>query len=102
MSAQPISFGDRVRIRSQPVTDELGLGNAVGIIHGFTTPSVTGVTVIGHAKGDYALNVFFENRNEGFWFDPALVEFVDHAPGSEMTVGDKKWIRSAGGDWDRQ
>jgi hypothetical protein len=45
--------------------------------------------------------VFFEDRNESFWFAPSLVQFVDHAPGTEITIDGvaKKWVRTESGDW---
>jgi hypothetical protein len=72
----------------------------VGHVYGQTTPSVTGVEVIGELTSDYAINVFFEDRHESFWFVPALVEFIDHAPGTEITLDGvaKKWVRSESGE----
>jgi hypothetical protein len=96
-----VSFGDRVRIRSTTLTQKLGFADLLGTVHGQTTPSVTGIDVIGQSDEDYAVHVFFEERNEGFWFVPGLIEFVDHAPGSEITLKGvpKKWVRSASGEW---
>jgi hypothetical protein len=96
-----VSFGDNVRIRSTPLTQQLRLADLVGNVHGETTPSVTGIQVIGNSAEDHAIHVFFDDRKEGFWFAPELLEFVDHAPGTEVTIGgvSKKWIRSATGKW---
>lgn len=57
--------------------------------------------MIGELTSDYAINVFFDDRNESFWFAPALVEFIDHGAGTEVTIAGvaKKWIRTATGDW---
>lgn len=95
------AFGDKVRIRHLPETESKGLAGLVGNVYGQTTPSVTGVEVIGELTSDYAINVFFEDRDESFWFAPALVEFVDHAPGMEVTLDGvpKKWVRTETGDW---
>ncbi len=95
------SFGDNVRIRSSAETESNGLAGLTGQVYGQTTPSVTGVEVIGEITSDYAINVFFENRQESFWFAPALVEFVDHAPGTEITLDGvpKKWVRTETRDW---
>lgn len=95
------TFGDNVRIRHSPETESIGLAGLVGNVHGQTTPSVTGVEVIGELSSDYAINVFFDDRDESFWFAPALVEFVDHAPGTEITVDGvpKKWVRAETGEW---
>ena len=95
------TFGDNVRIRHSPETESIGVAGLVGNVHGETTPSVTRVDVIGELTVDYALNVFFDDRNESFWFSPALVEFVDHAPGTEITLNGvpNKWVRSETGKW---
>jgi hypothetical protein len=97
----PISFGDRVHIRSSELTQERGLAGLVGHVHGETTPSVTGVEVLGASKGDYAIYVYFEDHKAGYWFEPGLVEFVDHAPGSEIRLKGvpKKWMRISTGEW---
>jgi hypothetical protein len=96
-----ISFGDNVRIRSTALTQELGLANLVGNVHGETTPSVTSVEVIGEIKEDYAVHVLFEERDEGFWFAPELLEFINHAAGTEIRLEGvpKKWVRSETGEW---
>jgi len=97
------SFGDNVRIVTTPLTAARGLAGAAGAVYGETTPSVTKVDVIGVLTSDYGLNVYFADRHEGFWFAPELVEFVDHAPGSTMSLdlpgGRKTWRRTADGEW---
>jgi hypothetical protein len=100
-SSENITFGDNVRLRVTPETDALGVAGQVGQVRGVTTPSVTGVTVVGPLVGDYALNVHFEGRQDALWFAPELLEFVDHAPGLEISIDgvSKKWTRSASGEW---
>jgi hypothetical protein len=97
----PPTFGDNVRIRPSAETESKGLAGLVGNVYGQTTPSVSGVEVIGELTSDYAINVFFEDRHESFWFASALVEFVDHAPGTEITLDGvpKKWVRAETGEW---
>ena len=94
-----ISFGDTVRIRATVETERLGLSDRTGILYGWTTPSVTGVQVIGWNANDRALAVQIHGQNDQFWFDPDLVEFVDHTPGTEASVGGKSFKRSADGEW---
>lgn len=96
-----MSFGDNVRVRSTPDTEALGVAGQLGQVYGETTPSVTGVTVVGPLAGDYALNVHLEGRPDALWFAPELLEFVDHAAGTEITLEGvpKKWTRSASGEW---
>src|SRR5580704_14574862 len=86
-------FGDHVRIRTTPLTAQLGLAGLIGTVYGETTPSVTGVEVIGDVTDDYAVNVMIEDRHEALWFGPQLIEFVDHAAGSEIRIGSKCLVR---------
>lgn len=97
----PTSFGDNVRIRTTDLTNGLKLAGLVGRVYGQTTPSVTNVEVIGEVKTDYAVNVYFDELKESFWFAEDLLEFVDHAPGLEMTLNGvpKSWTRTASGEW---
>ena len=96
-----ISFGDSVRVVSSPLTTKLGFAGFVGQVYGETTPSLTRVEVIGENHQDYAINVFFGNHDEAFWFAPDLLEIVDHAPGTELRIESvpKKWVRVATGEW---
>ena len=96
-----ISFGDNVRVRPSPEAEARGVAGLSGQVYGETTPSVTGVSVIGQVLRDYALNVHFEGRAETLWFAPELLEFINHAPGTEIRLDGvpKKWVRSASGEW---
>ena len=47
MGDSRFTLGDEVRIRSTDVTESLGVAGHTGIVYGYTTPSVTGVDVIG-------------------------------------------------------
>jgi len=94
------SFGDNVRIVTTPLTMEKGVAGVMGTVCGWTVPSTTGVSVIGACTGDFAFNVSLPDRNEYFWFSPELIELVDHAPGTEIEIGKKKFIRHADGEWD--
>lgn len=95
------SFGDNVRIRETKETVAAGVAGLRGQVFGETTPSVTGVDVIGTPAADHALNVHLEERGEAYWFASELVELVDHAPGTEIRLDgvDKRWIRTKDGGW---
>ncbi len=97
-----ISFGDKVRVRGTPATEAAGLAGLVGDVYGETTPSVTGVQIVGDLKEDYAVNVHFDQRDGEFWSNPDDLEFVDHAPGTTITLKgvDKKCVRTESGDWE--
>lgn len=95
-----ITFGDNVRVLSSPETDEQGLSGKTGQVYGETTPSVTSVDVIGEVKNDYAINVSIEELGSEFWFAPQLLEFIDHAEGTEIVIGDYQAVRRADGTWD--
>jgi hypothetical protein len=94
-------FGDRIRIQRTAETEKLGLAGREGQIFGWTTPSVTGVSVIGTTTDDYAVNVHFDELNESFWFSDDLIEHVDHAAGTTTSLDgvDKEWVRLPNGDW---
>ena len=101
MGGNQVSFGDTVRIVTTPLTTSRGYAERVGSCWGWTTPSVSGVVdVIGGMESDSALNVHFEDDAvEDAWFAPELVEFVDHAPGTTMSFGDRKFVRGPEGEW---
>lgn len=99
MSGITPGFGDNVRIRSTPLTESLGLAGLTGSVYGETTPSVTGVTVIGEVTEDFAINVMIEHRDEQLWFAPQLVEFVDYAAGTELRIGNVHLVRDTSGEW---
>ena len=94
-----IEFGDHVRIKSSPDTEAAGIAGLEGDVHGFTTPSSTGVEVLGGAPGDYALHVYIEGYEGELWLRPELLEFLDHSAGQEMVIGNHKAIRQADGTW---
>jgi hypothetical protein len=95
----PISFGDHVRIADDQVTRGGGYANLDGTCWGFTTPSVTGVDVIGGRAVDLAFNIHFDDGPEDAWFASHLVSLVDHAPGTTVTIGEARLIRDADGEW---
>lgn len=95
------AFGDRVRISASPETTAAGVAGLEGEVYGFTTPSMTGVDVIGGAPDDYALNVNLEPKDEAFWFRPDLVELLHHNAGLQVSAGGVKAIRQADGELDR-
>ena len=98
------TFGDNVRIRTSHETESKGVAGLIGQVYGQTTPSVSGVEVVGELTGDYAINVFFTDRNESLWFAPMLVEFVGHAPGTEIRIegSASKWVRTEAGSWQKE
>jgi hypothetical protein len=66
--------------------------------YGVTTPSVTGVEVIGATGNDEALNVAFDDGASA-WFDPSVVASVDVNAGQTATIGDKHFVRLPTGEW---
>ena len=92
---------DNVRVRVTPATVDAGVAGLEGQVYGLTTPSVTNVEVIGEHDADEAVNVYFEERGESLWFVPDLLEFINHAPGTEIRLDgiDKRWTRAPEGRW---
>jgi hypothetical protein len=74
----PVGIGDIVRVRATHATRDVRLAGLEGQVFGFTTPSITGIEVIGGPESDYALNVHFEELDSGHWFVPDLLELVEH------------------------
>ena len=66
-----------------------------------TTPSVTGVQVIGDANDDYALNVGFDDGELRSVRSFIVVAFVDVNAGQIAVVGDKLLGTCAGRSLDR-
>ncbi len=94
-----VDFGDHVRVRSAPETEEAGLAGREGSVYGVTTPSLIDVHVVGTPIEDSAVNVYFEDLGQDHWLAPHLIEFLDYAPGTEITVGDKSFVRTEDGGW---
>jgi hypothetical protein len=99
LRALPVSFGDNVRVVESPLTKELGISGLTGQVYGETTPSISGVEVIGDLQSDAAINVYFEELETDYWLSPNLVELIDHAPGTTFSNGDKEWVRTEDGEW---
>jgi hypothetical protein len=99
MNPTPITFGDKVRIRSTNATEVLGIAGKTGVVCGTTTPSVTGVDVIGISAEDLAIAVNVDGRSEALWFAQDLLEFVDHQLGTMVKIEGRRLIRGAQGEW---
>jgi hypothetical protein len=99
--ATEICFGDNVRIRRSLETERLGIAETIGNVYGETPPSVTNVEVIGQPRSDYAFNVYFDSLQKSYWLVPEMLEFVEHAPGTEVHVHGApfKSVRQRDGTW---
>lgn len=96
-----IGFGDSVRIRSMPETERLGYAGLEGQVFGETVPSESAVEpIVGTSEEDFALYVHFEQRDDGAWFAPELVQFLHHSEGMEFELeGGPKVVRDEHGNW---
>jgi len=96
---------DLVRIKPSPETDRLGLAGKLGHVQGFSTPSMlTAVTnkavqVIGTLTEDHAVSVSFDDTGEQLWFVDDLLEYLDHDPTLEVTVGGRRLFYTPDGRW---
>jgi hypothetical protein len=98
-----ITFGDTVRVKATPETEAAGLAGLTGEVCGQSVPSISGASpIIGPMNEDYAVNVFFADRDEAHWFVEQLLEFVDHTPGAELRLDGVagQWVRDADGKWE--
>lgn len=96
-----ISYGDNVRIARTSETERLGIADLVGNVYDETHPSLTNLEVIGELRLDYALNVYFDSLDKSYWLAPQLLEFVNHAPGTEVHVHGSpfKSVHQRDGSW---
>ena len=99
MNTPGITFGDKVRVLATTITESQGVAGQIGIVYGFTTPSQTGVEVLGDSPEDYAIAVMFKGRNNAMWFAANLLEFLNHQPGTTVQIGSKRLIRDETGRW---
>ena len=99
MTPPHFTFGDKVRVCATPATEALGVAGRTGVVYGATTPSVTGVSVVGESCDDYAVLVGIEGQDEQVWFGVALLEFVNHAAGTTVRVGTRQFMRAENGGW---
>ena len=99
MNLPRIAFGDKVRVLAAASTESKGVAGQIGFVYGFTTPSQTGVEVVGDSTDDYAIAVMIESKDNALWFAPNLLEFLDHQPGTTMEIGSRRLIRDADGQW---
>jgi hypothetical protein len=95
------TFGNKVKIKISRETEEKGLAGKIGEVHGETTPSVMELEIVGTPSEDYAVNVYFDELEEAFWFDPHLLEYINNGQGSVITLDgvDKKWTKGKNGEW---
>ncbi|WP_206757905.1 hypothetical protein, partial [Sphingomonas sp. CFBP 13706] len=102
--ASMIDFADRVRISFSADTERLGLAGRKGQVCGSTTPSLTGVSVIGSTVDDYAINVQLEEVDEALWFSEELVELIDKGAGTVISLDghDAEWVRLPNGHWEER
>lgn len=96
-----VSYGDNVRILRTAETERLGIADMIGNVYGETTPSESRVVVIGKPEVDHALKVYFDTLDTSYWLAPHLLEFVNHAPGTEVHVHGSpfKSVRQPDGTW---
>jgi hypothetical protein len=94
-----IGIFDTVRIRATVEAEQLGVAGRTGLVYGCTAPSVTGVQVIGCVAQDRALSVKVEGQDDPLWFDPDLLEFLNHTPGLRAKVGNRSCTRGESGEW---
>jgi hypothetical protein len=85
----PVEFGDEVRFRANSHTIEAGISGLDGTVHGFTTPSSTGIEAVGPLADDFAINVYVDSLSQGFWIDPSMVELVHRPEVMEFGVAGK-------------
>ncbi|MGY3265570.1 hypothetical protein [Lysobacter sp. HA35] len=85
----PVGFGDTVTILETADTVGAGIAGHEGEVYGFTTPSGTGVDVVGSLAEDFAINVYVESLGRDFWLDPSAVQLVSRPDVMEFGAAGK-------------
>ena len=99
----PITMGDRVRVLATPETEAAGFARLEGVVDGQTIPGTSEEgRIIGPLLEDYAVNVFFPDRDEQVWFAEQLLVYAGDAPGGEVWLKGRTrgWRRRDDGNWD--
>jgi hypothetical protein len=94
-----------VRIRETPDTVAHGVAGLVGAVFGFSVPSSSGVgPIIGPAPDDFVLNVYVEERGEGYWLAPELLENLGDGTGRTPALAGVPvtWTRRPDGTWEER
>lgn len=94
-----IQFGDIAKIKFNQDTEKLGVAGLTGSIYGETKPSISNVEIIGVSTEDFALNIYIEEKRVDYWFPREYLEFISHAPGTDLKIGDSNFIRKENGEW---
>jgi len=82
----PVSIGDKVRIVPSPISDELGISGMTGEVI-WTSNSATGAIV------------YFKELEQEFGLSSNQLELTDLPPGTDISMGDRKWVSNQDGEW---
>lgn len=85
-----LTFGDPVRIKTTSLTEQLGLAGLNGTAFGTTTPSDSGESFIGNVDDDFAIGVFFKERDEVLWFTVDLLEVLHSSSDLQSPASEEK------------
>ncbi len=85
----PLAFGDNVRVKETADMLHEGIAGLEAVVHGFTTPSVTGMEPIGALQDDFALNVYVTSLQKDYWLDPSNIELISRPETMEIKVAGK-------------
>ena len=91
-----IEFGDIVRIVDTELTQKLDLAGKTGDVFGLTIPESSGVEdIIGEVQPHgMAINVFFDDLDEGIWFADYLVELLRKDAGITISIEGRDFTRN--------
>jgi RNase P/RNase MRP subunit p29 len=96
-NAPQFPIGHRVRVIKVPQTESSGIAGRIGNLAGFTTPSRTGIEILGVAEHDIAFNVTFQNPDDSAWLAPEYLEFIGRTSALEIDIYGKRWSWRAEG-----
>ena len=85
--------------KATPETIVVGVAGLEGDLFGWTTPSETGVEVVGGAPDDVAVFVDVDRRPGEFWIRPDLIVLVDENIGGEIRLGSRTFVKQPDREW---
>ncbi len=82
----PVSIGDRVRIVPSEITDDLHISGKTGEV----------IRVADSASG---ATVYIKELEQKFGLSSNLLELTDLPAGTDISMGDRKWVSNQNGEW---
>jgi hypothetical protein len=94
-------LGNVVRVKEQTDTIAAGISGNVGVVYGYTTPSIGRIEgpFIGPITNDLAYAVRFDDRSGVVWIAPDVLEVIDIQAGMRRTIAGYEFVKREDRTW---